>query len=73
MFGGGSATFQEWTFAMDMALRSLALPNAAQWVDYAAGFLTGNTRLWLIAVLEANQGFSDWPALKAALGDVAVQ
>ena len=57
---------------MDMALRSLALPNG-QWVDYAAGFLTGNTRLWLIAALEANQVFSDWPALKAALGDVAVQ
>ena len=70
VFGGDSATFKEWTFAMDMALRSLALPNAAQRVDYAAGFLTGNARLWLIAALEANQVFSDWPALKAALGDV---
>ena len=70
MFGGVSATFKEWTFAMDMALRSLALPNAAQRVDYAAGFLTGNARLWLIAALEANKVFSDWPALKAALGDV---
>ena len=55
---------------MDMALRSLALPNAAQRVDYAAGVLTGNARLWLIAALEVNQVFSDWPALKAALGDV---
>ena len=70
VFGGDSATFKEWTFAMDMALRSLALPNAAQRVDYAAGFLTGNARLWLIAPLEANLVFSDWPALKAALGDV---
>ena len=35
-----------------------------------AGFLTGNARLWLIAAFEANQVFSDWPALKAALGDV---
>ena len=36
-------------------------------VDYVAGFLTGNARLWYISSLEAGTSSPSWPSLKQAL------
>ena len=55
---------------MDIALRALDFQNASVEVDYAAGYLTGNARLWLMVALEAGTEFEDWPALKDTLARV---
>ena len=70
VFDGNAALFKEWAFAVDIALRALDFQDASVEVDYAAGYLTGNARLWLMAALEAGTEFENWPALKDALADV---
>ena len=51
VFDGNQATFKEWTFAMELALRSLAFADPTEDVDYAIGYLSGNARLWVISAL----------------------
>ena len=49
VFSGNTSEFKEWVFAMDLPLKALAFEDAEERVGYAASFLKGNTRLWLIA------------------------
>ena len=66
-FSGDAKEFKEFAFAMDLALKSLAFQDKSREVDYVAGFLTGNARLWYISSLEAGTSFPSWPSLKQAL------
>ena len=66
-FSGDAKEFKEFAFAMDLALESLAFQDKGREVDYVAGFLTGNTRLWYISSLEAGTSFPSRPSLKQAL------
>ena len=56
-FSGDAKEFKEFAFAMDLALKSLAFQDKSREVDYVAGFLTGNARLWYISSLEAGTSF----------------
>ena len=56
-FSGDAKEFKEFAFAMDLALKSLAFQDKGREVDYVAGFLTGNARLWYISSLEAGTSF----------------
>ena len=39
-------------------------------VRFAASYLQGNARLWLMSVLDSGACIHDWPTLKQSLGDV---
>ena len=67
VFDGNQATFKEWTFAMELALRSLAFADPTEDVDYAIGYLSGNARLWVISALDGGTTYDTWDALKKAL------
>ena len=67
VFDGNQATFKEWTFAMELALRSLAFADPTEDVDYAIGYLSGNARLWVISALDGGTTYESWDALKKAL------
>ena len=67
VFDGNQATFKEWTFAMELALRSLAFADPTEDVDYGIGYLSGNARLWVISALDAGTTYESWDALKKAL------
>ena len=69
MFGGEANWFKVWSFAIELALKSLELGSSDRKVNYAASFLVGNARLWLISSLEA-ETFPDWPSLRDALAKV---
>ena len=70
VFDGNAATSKDWAFAMDNALRALDFQNASVGFNYAAGYITGNARLWLMGALEAGTEFEYWPALQGALSCV---
>jgi len=70
VFGGDSAKFKEWAFAMDLALKTLQIRDPTSMVDYAAGYLTGNARLWFMSARDANMELPDWPSLRNALEHV---
>ena len=66
-FDGNPAFFKEWSLSMELAFRSLSMSDPVQIVNYAAGYLSGNVKLWLIVTLEAGSSPQSWPALKNAL------
>ena len=66
-FDGEPGQFKEWLFAIDLALRSLAIEDEAVKVDYVAGFLVGNARLWIIFAVDSGKQFRTWSELKDAL------
>lgn len=70
VFAGEASAFKEWAFSLELALKAEALDKPEKEVDFAASFLTGNARLWLIAVLESGETFDSWQALKTALAKV---
>lgn len=70
VFHGNSTEFKEWSFSVTLALKSLDLGSPEREATYAASFLAGNARLWLISSLEAGEQFTDWPVLRDALGNV---
>ena len=67
LFAGDASTFKEWVFSLELALKAESLAEPEKEVDFAASFLTGNARLWLIAVLESGESFNNWQELKTAL------
>ena len=64
MFGGDSSLFREWLFTMDEAIRTLSPPVP---VSYAASFLKGNARMWLIDSWGKGAGLSTWQAFRQQL------
>ena len=70
VFDGNPKSFKEWSFSKYLTFRTLSLDYPTRMVDYAAGYLTGNARLWLIASLEAGKTFPYWPSLRNALARV---
>ena len=63
---GDASTFKEWVFSLELALKAESLAEPEE-LDFAASFLTGNGRLWLIAVLASGESFNNWHELKTAL------
>lgn len=70
VFSGVASEFREWVFAIELAMCSFGIPDGKRRVDFAAGFLAGNARLWMIAAQDAGMIFSDWPSLKTALAGI---
>ena len=70
VFSGEASKFREWAFSVELGLRNQKFRNLSQEVDYAASFLDGNARLWLITSLEAGKLFSSWKDFKTALAEV---
>ena len=66
-FSGHAKKFNEFAFAMDLALKSLAFQDKGRQVAYVAGFLTGKAQLWYISSLEAGTSSPSWPSLKQVL------
>jgi|GEM_PF-5873018 len=67
VFDGENSQFREWTFAIELAFRSLNFTEPSKMVDYATGYLTGNARLWFISSMDAGVTFQTWQELKEAL------
>ena len=67
LFAGDASTFKEWVFSLELALKAESLAEPEKEVDFAASFLTGNARLWLIAILESGESINNWHELKTAL------
>ena len=53
LFASDTSTFKEWVLSLELALKAESLAEPEKEVDFAGSFLTGNARLWLIAVLES--------------------
>ena len=69
-FDGEPATFKEWAFGVEIALKASPSRSPDDEVNFAANLLSGNARLWLMSALEAGDTFKDWPSLRDALADV---
>ena len=59
-FSGASSEFKEWVFSVELALKSLRLPSSDMEANYAASYLEGNARLWLMTSLESGDEYGDW-------------
>ena len=70
VFAGDSATFREWVFTVEMAMKVQGMQKASDMVNFAAMHLSGNACLFFINAQDAGQVFPDWPSFKSALGDV---
>ena len=60
LFARDASMFKEWVFSLELALKAESMAEPEKEVDVAASFLTGNARLWLIAVLESGESFNNW-------------
>ena len=70
VFHGNPSEFKEWVFTVELALKCSPQGDPESQVNFAASYLAGNARLWLISSMEAGQQFSDWHSLKSALARV---
>lgn len=70
VFAGDAATFREWVFTVEMAMKSQCLREPSEMVDFAAMHLSGNACLWFLNTQDAGEVFLDWPTLKSALAEV---
>ena len=70
VFSGNPADFREWVFAIELAMVSQRVNDDQEQVRFAASYLQGNARLWLMSVLDSGACIHDWPTLKQSLGDV---
>ena len=70
VFSGNPADFREWVFAIELAIVSQRVNDDQEQVRFAASYLQGNARLWLMSVLDSGACIHDWPTLKQSLGDV---
>ena len=66
-FSGEADCFKEWSFSVDLALRSHGITQGQRQVDFAASYLEGSSSLWFISRREAGVEFQDWPALREQL------
>ena len=68
-FSGEADCFKEWSFSVDLALRSHGITQGQSQVDFAAssGYFEGSSSLWFISRREAGVEFQDWPALREQL------
>lgn len=67
VFTGDPTTFREWAFAVELALASWRFVDPGREVEFAASYIAGNPRLWLMTSLEAGAAYPDWQSLKKAL------
>ena len=70
IFHGNPSEFKEWVFTVELALKCSPQGDPENQVNFAASYLAGNARLWLISSMEAGEQFSDWHSLKSALARV---
>ena len=70
VFHGNPSEFKEWVFTVELALKCSPQGDPESQVNFAASYLAGNARLWLISSMEAGEQFSDWHSLKSALARV---
>ncbi|XP_065189469.1 uncharacterized protein LOC135820090 [Sycon ciliatum] len=67
VFTGDPTTFREWAFAVELALASWRFADPKREAEFAASYIAGNPRLWLMTSLEAGAAYPDWSSLKKAL------
>ena len=60
-FAVDSATFREWVFTVEMAMKVQGMQNASDMVNFAAMHLSGNVCLWFINAQDAGQDFLTGP------------
>ena len=70
VFEGKASVFREWVFAIELAMKALAITQPGAMVDFAAGYLGGNARLWFMASRDAGEIFDSWPSLRQGLEKV---
>lgn len=68
-FNGDPQQFKEWTFAVELALRSNKISQGSRQVDFVSTLLEGNALLWLIACQDSTPPFQDWKSLRNALAE----
>ena len=66
-FNGDADCFREWSFSVELALRSYGITYGRRQVDFPTSFLAGSALLWFLARRRAGAEFEDWPTLETQL------